>query len=59
MPIDLRKIMDRKSGDVTLSASDIFYIPDNRAQRLTMNVIEKSIGFATSTVSGILILSRP
>jgi polysaccharide export outer membrane protein len=59
VPIDLRKIMDRKSPDVTLTANDIFYIPDNRAQRMTMNVIEKSVGFATATVSGILILSRP
>ncbi len=59
VPVDLRKIMDRKSPDAVLTANDIFYIPDNRTQRLTMNVIEKSVGFASSTVSGILILSRP
>ncbi len=57
-PIDLRKILDRKSPDVTLTANDIFYIPDNRTGRLAMNVLEKTLGFATSTASGILILSH-
>ncbi len=59
VPVDLRKILDRKEPDVTLAANDIFYVPDNRKQRMTMNVIDKTVGFATSTVSGILILSRP
>jgi polysaccharide biosynthesis/export protein len=57
-PIDLRRILDRKSPDVTLTANDIFYIPDNRTGRLAMNVLEKTLGFATSTASGILILSH-
>jgi polysaccharide biosynthesis/export protein len=56
--VDLRKILDRKSPDVTLTANDIFYIPDNRTGRLAMNVLEKTLGFATSTASGILILSH-
>jgi polysaccharide biosynthesis/export protein len=56
--VDLRKILDRKSPDVTLAANDIFYIPDNRTGRLAMNVLEKTLGFATSTASGILILSH-
>ena len=56
IPIDLRKIMDRKSPDVVLNASDIFYIPDNRSRRATMNAIEKAVGFATATASGALIL---
>lgn len=56
IPIDLRKIMDRKSPDVGLQASDIFYIPDNRSRRATMNAIEKAVGFATATASGALIL---
>jgi polysaccharide export outer membrane protein len=57
--IDLRKILDRKSPDVTLSANDIFYVPDNRKGRIAMNVLDKTLGFATSTASGILVLSRP
>ncbi len=59
VPIDLRKILDRKSPDVALAANDIFYIPDNRKARMTTSVLEKTLGFAASTASGILILSRP
>jgi polysaccharide biosynthesis/export protein len=59
VPIDLRKILDRKSPDVALNANDIFYIPDNRKARTTANVLEKTLGFAVSTASGILILSHP
>lgn len=59
VPIDLRKILDRKSPDVALDANDILYIPDNRKGRMTANVLEKTLGFAASTASGILILSHP
>lgn len=57
--IDLRKILDRKQPDVPLSANDILYIPDNRSARLTMTTIDRAIGFASSTASGILIYSHP
>lgn len=59
VPIDLRKILDRKLSDVPLTANDILYIPDNRAARLTMNTIDRAIGFASNTASGILIYSHP
>jgi polysaccharide export outer membrane protein len=57
--VDLRKILDRKLPDVALSANDILYIPDNRTARLTMTTIDRAIGFASSTASGILIYSHP
>ncbi len=57
--IDLRKILDRKQPDVPLSANDILYVPDNRAARLTLTTIDRAIGFASSTASGILIYSHP
>jgi polysaccharide biosynthesis/export protein len=56
IPVELSKIMDRKSADVGLEANDILYIPDNRSRRTTMNAIEKAIGFAAGTASGALIL---
>ena len=59
VPIDLRKILDRKMSDVALTANDILYIPDNRAARLTMSTIDRAIGFASNTASGILIYSHP
>jgi polysaccharide export outer membrane protein len=57
--IDLRKILDRKLPDVPLSPNDILYIPDNRSARLTMTTIDRAIGFASSTASGILVYSHP
>lgn len=57
--VDLRKILDRKLPDVPLSANDILYIPDNRSARLTMTTIDRVIGFASSTASGILVYSHP
>jgi polysaccharide export outer membrane protein len=55
--VELRKILDRKSADVALTANDILYIPDNRSQRATLGAIEKAVAFATATASGALILS--
>ena len=57
--VDLRKILDRKLPDVPLSANDILYIPDNRSARLTMSTIDRAIGFASTTASGLLIYGRP
>jgi polysaccharide export outer membrane protein len=43
IPIELEKIMKRKSPDVQLEANDILYIPDNTGRRATMTAIEKFI----------------
>ena len=56
--IALRKIMDRKAPDVAVGPNDIFYIPDNRSARATINVIERAVGFAAATASGVLILNH-
>lgn len=55
--VELRKIMDRKSPDVTLQAGDIFYVPDNRKGRMTSNVIDKIVSFGAGTASGAIVLS--
>jgi polysaccharide export outer membrane protein len=57
IPVELRKIMERKTPDVALGPNDIFYVPDNRQRRATMTAVERAIGFATATASGALILS--
>jgi polysaccharide export outer membrane protein len=41
IPVELKKIMDRKSPDVPLLANDVFYVPDNHARRATMSALEK------------------
>lgn len=56
IPVELRKIMDRKGDDLALRPNDVLYIPDNRSRRVTTTAIERAIAFATGTVSGILIL---
>lgn len=56
IPVALSKIMERTAPDVALAANDILFIPDNRARRNTLGVVEKALGFAASTASGILIL---
>jgi polysaccharide export outer membrane protein len=56
IPIALSKIMERAAPDMALAANDILFIPDNRARRNSLSVLEKALGFAASTASGILIL---
>jgi polysaccharide export outer membrane protein len=41
IPVDLGKIMERKAPDAPLMANDIFYITDNKRQRLTTGALEK------------------
>jgi len=58
IPIELNRIMKRKSPDVPLVANDILYIPDNSGRRITVSAIEKIAGFGTATASGLLIWRR-
>ena len=48
--------MERTAPDVALAANDILFIPDNRARRNSLGILEKALGFAASTASGVLIL---
>jgi len=53
--IALRQIMERKSPDVPLLASDILYVPDNRGKRVRMGAFDKIIGFGSATASGLVV----
>jgi polysaccharide biosynthesis/export protein len=55
IPVEIGRIMDRKSPDVMLHANDILYIPDNKGRRLTSQTIERIIGFGTATGTGLLV----
>ena len=48
IPIELKKIMDRKSPDVALAANDILYIPDNSGRRMAMTALEKALSFGST-----------
>lgn len=55
LPIELSRIVGRKSPDVPLQPNDILYVPDNRNRRMTMGALEKLTGFGSATASGLLI----
>jgi polysaccharide export outer membrane protein len=46
IPVDLKKIMDRKSPDVALMANDILYVPDATGTRASLKVLETTVGLA-------------
>jgi polysaccharide export outer membrane protein len=48
IPIELKKIMDRKSPDVPLLANDILYIPNATGTRASLKVLETSIGIGSA-----------
>ena len=55
IPVELAKIMERKSPDVSLEIGDILYIPDNKSRRSTMSIIDRLAGFGSATASGLVI----
>jgi polysaccharide export outer membrane protein len=58
VPVDLSRIMERKSPDVPLIADDVLYIPDNKTKRVSAGVIDRLVGFGSATTSGVLIWRR-
>lgn len=55
IPIELKRILDRKTADISLEANDILYIPDNTRKRLSISTLERVISFGSTTASGLLI----
>lgn len=58
LPVELDKIMKRESPDVTLTAGDILYIPDNKKRRTTMGIVDRITSFGSNTASGVLVWRR-
>jgi protein involved in polysaccharide export with SLBB domain len=58
VPVHLAAIMNRKSPDVDLKPDDIFYVPDNKSKRISMDVIDRVVSFGSATTSGLLIWRR-
>lgn len=58
IPVELQKIIERKSSDIPLEANDILYIPDNKGKRLTVTTLERIAGFGSATASGMIIWRR-
>jgi polysaccharide export outer membrane protein len=54
LPIDLRKILQRKSPDVPLVANDVLYIPDAASRRAGLAALEKVLLFATGASTALI-----
>ena len=46
--VDLKKVLDRKSEDIQMRASDVLYIPDNRVKEVLLQALQISIAVATA-----------
>ena len=58
IPVDLKKIMDRKSPDVALLANDILYVPDATGARASLKVLETGVGLAAGFGTALLYVTR-
>jgi len=58
IPIELKKIMDRKMPDVPLRSNDILYIPNASGLKASMKVLETSLGLAAGFGTALLYVSR-
>lgn len=56
--VELAKLIDRKTEDVTLLADDVLYIPENKGKKNAVAALEKASGFGLATASGVLIWRR-
>ena len=54
IPVDLRKIMDRKAPDVPLMANDVLYIPDNHHRRATMDTVKVVVGLGGIAIGALI-----
>jgi polysaccharide biosynthesis/export protein len=54
IPIDLEKIIQRKSPDVTLIADDVLYVPDRAGRKSVMSVLEKSLPLGAAVSSALI-----
>jgi polysaccharide export outer membrane protein len=56
--VPLDKIMRRQAPDITLTADDILYVPENRGKRLGLGALEKILAFGTTAGATALIYTR-
>lgn len=58
IPVQLSKLLARKSADVPLFGTDILYIPDHKGKRMTAQVLDRVIQFSAYSSSQALILGH-
>jgi hypothetical protein len=58
IPVDLKKIMDRKTADVALLPNDILYIPNASGARASLKALEITAGLGAAAVSALIYVAR-
>ena len=56
IPVDLKKIIDRKAPDVAVLPHDILYIPENTGHRVRMTALDKSVMIGAGLVGALLLV---
>jgi len=54
IPVDLKKIMERKAPDVPLLPNDVLYVPDNHHRRATMDTVKVVAGLGGAAVAALI-----
>jgi polysaccharide export outer membrane protein len=54
IPIELRKILERKSPDIPVLPNDILYIPDAKGTRAALATLEKILMFGSGATSALI-----
>jgi polysaccharide export outer membrane protein len=58
IPIELRRIMERKAPDTALVPNDILYIPDSSGKRVSLAALEKALLFGSTAGATALVYPR-
>ncbi|MGH9657954.1 MAG: polysaccharide biosynthesis/export family protein, partial [Bryobacteraceae bacterium] len=58
IPVELDKLLKRKSPDLALRADDVLYIPDNSGRRVGLAALEKAILFGSTAGATALVWRR-
>jgi protein involved in polysaccharide export with SLBB domain len=58
IPVPLDRIMKRQVPDVTLTANDILYIPDNSGKRIALSALEKILMFGGAAGTALIYAGR-
>jgi polysaccharide export outer membrane protein len=58
IPVDLKKIKQRKAPDVQLLPKDLLYIPDNNRAKTTQTAIQALINAGTTITTGVIVYRR-
>ena len=54
IPIELKRIMERKAPDAALQTNDILYVPDRSGRRTSMAVLEKVLMFGGGAAAALI-----